>query len=154
MELEHEVVRSMLREALDRLQFKNPAYSLRAFSRRLKTAPATISAVLRGKRRLSVRQVERIFELLPLEAARKESALFLFKNGVSSSEVKGADIQLPFRVLTPGESKRLFRFPNMAVLALAETIDFEGTEEQVASRLNLSLAEAKRALRELYADGF
>jgi len=49
--LEQNAIRKKLTEVLTEYQIKNPSYSLKAFSKKLKIAPSTLSEILNGKRR-------------------------------------------------------------------------------------------------------
>jgi transcriptional regulator with XRE-family HTH domain len=150
MDIEQTALRDLLRDTFDRLQAKNPSYSLRAFSARLKTAPATVSGILRGVRKVSAKQALRILNSLPADESRKEVVLFLFKDRQRpSTPHQPKPNPLPYRVLTVAETWQLFTFPNVVVLALAETEGFQTTPKHIADRIGISVSQAAQSLRDL-----
>jgi plasmid maintenance system antidote protein VapI len=60
--------RDVLTGDLDARRARNPRYSLRAYARALKLDHATLSQLLRGKRRLTTRMVRRVGAQLKLTA--------------------------------------------------------------------------------------
>jgi uncharacterized protein (TIGR02147 family) len=75
--------RTILLEHLQRRQFSNGAYSLRAFARDLKLSPASMSLILSGKQGLSIKSATTVSEKLALSSSEKE--LFL----ISVQELHG-----------------------------------------------------------------
>src|SRR3989338_5766288 len=57
-------IQKILRERFVEFQAKNPAYSIRAFSKRAGLSPATLSLVLNGKRRISHKLADLIAQKL------------------------------------------------------------------------------------------
>ncbi|MFN8791598.1 MAG: TIGR02147 family protein [Bdellovibrionales bacterium] len=66
-------IQSLLMRELTHYQLRNPAYSLRAFSKKLGISHSALSEILRGRRKVSAKMVSRFAERLslpPQEVAR------------------------------------------------------------------------------------
>ena len=67
-----------LNEAFSETQLKNPAFSLRAFARKLDLSPSALSEILKGKRRVSKKLAQRVVTNLCLAQSEAQSLLELF----------------------------------------------------------------------------
>ena len=79
-------VQKKLSEKFSDLRLKNPAYSLRAFSRKLGMSSSSVSEILNGKRRVSIKIVQRISDRLCLDPYERTQLISLFPNGKVNDE--------------------------------------------------------------------
>lgn len=70
-----EKIVEILKNELLTIQKANPAYSLRAFAKRLKISPSSLSAILSGKRPLTKKNAERILRSLYASPEKIDSIL-------------------------------------------------------------------------------
>lgn len=66
---------ALMQEELTRRQASNPAYSLRAFSRRIGIVPSAASEIMSGKRRISQAMAKTILEGLQINPRKMNSLL-------------------------------------------------------------------------------
>lgn len=149
----------LLQEELAQARLRNPAYSLRAFARKLDLAPSAVSEILNGKRAISRKMAEKLLERLMCSPAQKERILkslpgrptapALSARGVASEE--SADPTLlptPIEIKTD-EFHAVSDWHHFAILSLAETRDFQADEAWISNRLNLNRNTARVALERL-----
>src|SRR4051812_38716666 len=79
MEAQTKVLR-ILNEEFDRLKMRNPAYSLRAYARKLKCPPSTLSGLLSGKLSVTRRMAERVLSELSIDPETIENAISPLEN--------------------------------------------------------------------------
>ena len=138
----HEDYRTLLKSELLRRQSAKPHYSLRAFARSLGVNPSFLSAVLHGKRNLSLEKLAAVAQKL----------------GLSSDEIMGL---LPRQFLDLDDSQprtetlALDRFRviadwyHFALLELAQTLGFDPKPAAIAKRLGITATEASQAVERL-----
>lgn len=111
---------------------KNPSYSLRAFSRSLGMDSSTVSAILKGKRPLTIKTAQKIVEGLNITNPMEAQALIM---GTFVKEEKEA---LPsYSELAMQSAKAISSWEHFAILALLEIPDFKGMERSISERLNI-----------------
>jgi transcriptional regulator with XRE-family HTH domain len=72
-------LQNLLRNKLSELQNQNPRFSLRAFARRIGMNPGGLSALLNGKRSVSIKIAQRISERLMLDPQERATLLAAFQ---------------------------------------------------------------------------
>lgn len=144
----------ILESFFDRKKASQPGYSLRAFARDLGVSPAFASLVMKGKKRLPLRLVDRAVRVLDVDM---ESAYKLKQEYVPEEILRShrlldrqfmnnhADWVLQERQ----KLKALRHWFYIAILDLTTCADYDGTVEQIARRLGLALPTVEVALREL-----
>jgi len=71
-------IQNKLRCKYDEIQNRNPAYSLRSFSRKLKINPSALCEILKGKRRVSRKMAERLLAQMGADHLETGNILGLF----------------------------------------------------------------------------
>lgn len=139
--VEHNL-RQLLREELEKRRKRNPRYSLRAFSRDLRTSHSALSELLSGKRKLTAPALERIMDGMSLPETRRaelRAAIRLSPNQ-----------QLP---LDAAEIRAHAHWYYPAILELTLVRDFQPDPRWIARRLGLRLGVARAAVRKLLEGG-
>lgn len=147
MTLEQSQILQILHEELAKIRTKNPAYSLRAYARKLKLPVSALSGFLNGKLPLTRKSAQKILENLqtnPLQAKSLLSEVPLRKNSRHTSRL------LPgYEQLDMDQFHLISEWHYFAILSLAVTRDWNSDPAQVAARLGIQLREAKTALERL-----
>ena len=86
MRTENEIFREYLVHHLTELQQADPKFSLRVFARTLKTNPGTLSSFLNGKRKLSLKLINRFCDNLDLPHEERER-IFYSKNKPTRAKI-------------------------------------------------------------------
>jgi transcriptional regulator with XRE-family HTH domain len=139
------LVREELSRSFAEAKLRNPAYSLRAFSRRTGVGHSALSEILNGKRAVSAKLARRISARLALDPASVARIDGAFANrGRRAGPEDRAAIQLnsdQFQVIASW-----FHF---AILSLAETEGFASDASWIAARLRISEGDARAAIERL-----
>jgi uncharacterized protein (TIGR02147 family) len=125
---------------------KNPAYSLRSFSRLLDLPSGRVSQLLSAKRNLTPALAKKIALRLSYDPARTSE----FLAAVEGSRRK--EMPPPSGTYAPLDMDQFQTIADplhFAILSLLETKDFQGTLKEVAQRLGVSPVEARAALDRL-----
>jgi uncharacterized protein (TIGR02147 family) len=113
---------------------KNPAYSLRAFSRSLGMDSSTVSAIMNGKRPLTIKSARRIVRGLdivnPVEVQNLIAATFA---------EEPEEPVLNYQQLTMEAAEAIAYWQHFAILAVLELKDFKATERNISERLNIQI---------------
>jgi uncharacterized protein (TIGR02147 family) len=136
--------RAFLNKRYSEIKDRNPSFSLRSFSRKLKVGSGALSEILSGKRRVTKDKASEILDLLSVTEAEKGSALksFLIKEEMD----KGiAYERYDHTVLAPEEN-----WISYAVLSLVKLDDFVLTYSSVAKRLNVDIEKAQSIVDYLF----
>lgn len=141
-------IQKKLNEALIESQLRNPAFSLRAFSRKLSVSPSALSEILNGKRRISRKLAERLVRNLCLSPKEAHGLLELFvdKNPETEAEQK---YQGPYIELSTDQFHVISEWYHFGIISLAETVDFQSDPKWIANRLNIRVQDAQTALDRL-----
>jgi uncharacterized protein (TIGR02147 family) len=143
-------------ERLLELQHRNPAFSIRAFSRRLGVSPATLSRLLSGKRRVSRDLAARIVDGLELGPADADAILSLFpvrERGTAAA--RGARTATRDTLeLTMDHYQLVAEWQHFALRALLRTPEARRSPsrsrpEWLADRLGIPVSTARTALERL-----
>ncbi len=147
--------RGLLLQELEGRKARNPAYSLRAFSRDLRVSLTALSDVLNQKRHLSRRNLERLIEglaLSPEQAMRLRDEARVALSRAKRDEVE--KIEQQDRVLVEEDSFRLtseWYYP--AIFALSRMRSARADAQWIAERLGLRPEVARQALERLVRMG-
>lgn len=124
---------------------KNPSYSLRAFARSLEMDSSSLSAVLKGKRKLTPKAGQKLIDAL--NVLDPAEAQMLVMSTITGQEIP--DEALKFRELEIATAEMLASWEHFAILSLLELHGFSGKERDIAARLNVPLATIDAALGRL-----
>lgn len=141
-------IQKKLNETFSETQIKNPAFSLRAFARRLELSPSALSEILKGKRRISKKMAGRVVTNLCLNPMEAKNLLDLFPDKVSRKE-SSARYHSPYQPLSMDQFHLIAEWYHFAILSLAETKDFVGDPQWIGKRLNIRPQEAQDAISRL-----
>ncbi|WP_413581866.1 DUF4423 domain-containing protein [Bdellovibrio sp. HCB288] len=121
---------------------KNAKYSLRAFSRDLKTSPGRVSSILSGHDLPGKILRKRIITTLRLSAEMAERLEFLIGKCLHERKDERAPHQL-------SEEKYTFlpHWHHFAILNLMETVSFKNSSVWIAERLGLSESAVDESLK-------
>lgn len=114
----------------------NPAYSLRAFSRSIGMDSSTVSALLSGKRPLTIKTAKKIVDGLNIKDPGEAQALLVetFTSASSAAEENGGYTQLALEA-----AEAISGWQHFAILALLEIKSFSAQDRAIAERLNIPL---------------
>ncbi len=141
----------LLREELATAQSRNPSYSLRALAKRLRVAPAELSLLMRGKRRLTQAMASRLLLGLAHEPSETQRLLAGIPQELSRTRRKSVrSVAAPELVnyiqLSTDEFRVVADWYIMAILALSETASFRPRPDWIARRLRINTQQARSAV--------
>lgn len=143
-----------LKKEFELRRAKNPSYSLRAYARSLRLAPATLSQILCGKRSVPWQRAANIAENIFINETDKrnfwqsliqEKASGLRMANYDFSSEKQLDSRTYFSIISEWEY--------YAVLSLMETVNFEPSARWIAKRLEISPERAREVWKRLMEAG-
>ncbi len=123
---------------------KNPAYSLRAFARSLDMDSSTVSALLSGKRPITLKLARKIIDGLGITNPIESQALLI----ATLSEHK-EEVSIGYTELTLEVAEAVSSWEHFAILALFETRDFKGQVGAIADRLAIPIGIVLECLNRL-----
>lgn len=123
---------------------KNSSYSLRAFSRSLGMDSSTVSAILKGKRPLTIKTARKIVDGLSITNPVEAQTLIM-----SSFTAEKGEIVLDYQELAMESSEAISSWEHFAILALLEIKNFEGQERAISERLNVPFGIVSECLNRL-----
>lgn len=141
-------IQKLLTEKLLEARTKNPAYSLRAFAKRIGISPSMLSEVLSGKRNAAEDTARKIALRLHLSPEEAQKVLAPYTNrrlGLSHPTSSRA----AYTQLSMDQYWVISEWYHFAILSLAETDGFSSAPSWIARRLGIRLQEAKDALSRL-----
>lgn len=124
-------------------QERNPAYSIRAFSRDIGVAKTTISEAINGLRCLSAANIDILAATMNID----ESKLKRLKDDLSTLSDRGRTL------LVEDEFEVIKDWHYLAILNLAKLPDNQCSSEWIAQRLGLSFELANESLKKLLVLG-
>ncbi len=134
-------LRALLTKELQARKFRNPRYSLRAFSRDLKLSPAILSEALSGKRVPTPATTKRIAQALSLDETALRILIEESRRGKSlKREAQRA------RLVSASEFNVISDWYFLAILNLANVPGEKSHIDHLASRLGLSEQVVSKAL--------
>ena len=136
--------KELLSREFDRRRYRNPMYSLRAFSRDLGIGSTSLSDLLACKRKLSRKNLQKIAKKLAL-SPKEESALLLEGKGTKKPTIAEIEtIQLAedtFRLIS--------EWHYMAILNLTKIKNNKADSKWIANRLGITESDTESALERL-----
>jgi uncharacterized protein (TIGR02147 family) len=124
----------------------NPAYSLRAFSRSMGMDSSTVSALLSGKRTLTIKTAKKIVNGLNIKDPNEAQALLV---ETFTSSPSGAEGDASYTELALDAAEAISGWQHFAILALLEIKTFNGHDRTIAERLNIPLGIVWECLQRL-----
>ncbi|MCX6117120.1 MAG: TIGR02147 family protein [Proteobacteria bacterium] len=155
LQLTHAVAQSriqrVLLQSLSDAKLKNPSYSLRAFSKKLKLSPAAVSEILNGKRSVSIKIAERILMNLDADPALRSEVLGAFRSGAKGprSKAPGSVQSDSFTQVSLEQFRTIADWYHFAILSLFETTDCIPDADYVSQRLGVRKPDIVQALLRL-----
>lgn len=144
---------NLLKKELLAAQIKNPQYSIRSFSKKLRTSPSAISEILSGKRPLSVKNGQKFLDCLSVEPLRQKQLLEELSIEVRPSSASRAPMRSTdrgFELLDESiQYDVIANWYYFAILSLAETKNFRSDVAFIARRLRIKQQQAQKALDHL-----
>ena len=128
-------VRLILLEEFVGIQARNPSYSMRAYAKKIGVAQSAISEILSGKRPLTRKSAEKILKGLD----KNPQEIF----AICQSEIQNVQ---PFKAIDLDTYHLIADWHYYAILSLAETEDFQSSNQWIAKRLGISLKVATDAV--------
>jgi uncharacterized protein (TIGR02147 family) len=148
-----ETFRQFLQGELGRRCRDNPQYSMRAFARFLRTDHATLSQVLRGKRRATATTIRRLGARLDLAHTRVERFVEAERSG--GARISGTPVDIAgVRELTSETLDAIADWHDWAILELMRVQSFVPDARWIARVLDCSLDEVQLAIHRLVRFGF
>lgn len=140
------VIQNYLRAKLEEIQVKNPSYSLRRFSQRVGLSPATLSAVLLGKRKLSRDRAISVAERLELNPQQMQEIENIYGSGGVKEEAHTAR---NYTHLSLDQYHVVSEWYHFAILSLIKTEKFVSDSDWIAQRLRLTPSQAHQAVERM-----
>lgn len=137
----------ILKQEFESRNQKNPRYSLSAFARSLKMHSSTLSAILRGKRKLTAQNAHRILQKLDVDPRRKSQIYLAILEG------KHLNPPHPYHTLTNEILQMAGNWEHYAILSLLELPEPNKNIDWVSQKLGLSPDLALKALQRLQTAG-
>jgi transcriptional regulator with XRE-family HTH domain len=133
-----------LRRVFSERSKTNPSYSLRAFARSLELDSSTLSAILNGKRPVSIKMARKLIEGLGVTDP-KEAQMLLLSTLTGESE----ELDIPYTELALEAAEAISGWQHFAILSLLEIKTFKATPKNIASRLNIQIGIVLECLARL-----
>lgn len=149
-------------------RIRNPAYSLRAYSKLLSVDSGALSQILSGKRKISYRLGVRIAERLPLDPEQQHRFIVSIGEAQKNSGLKrkskilkvlvdqsraSSMAGMPEHQLDLQTFAVISEWYYYAVLELTQTIRFNPDPKWIAKVLDITVSQATQALEKLLAMG-
>lgn len=150
-------IQTKIRSEFEGLQRRNPAFSMRAFAKKLQLSPSALSEIIGGKRKVSKKMAERILTRMCLDPKEQEAILSTFENKnqteLDPSLIKVAagkyKKSINFLKLNADQFSLISEWQHFALLSLMETFDFVSDTEWMAKRLGISITDLQKTLTRL-----
>ena len=147
---EEQELRLFVQEEFEKARCKNPAYSLRAYSRKLKIPVSALSGILAGKQRIAKKTGEKIVQALALAPERQDRILSALKyRSDSPKSGKKSSFLSDGSLIDMDQFHLISDWYYFGILSLAITDGFQGEAPWVAERLGINKQMAKTALLRL-----
>jgi uncharacterized protein (TIGR02147 family) len=144
-----------VREAYFERQRSNPSFSLRAYARYLEIQAPSLSAILRNKRRLSLKAADRVMEKLnlsPVERRRFRDSLIERPGKNETSSTAHAETS-SYVLRSEDHYKIIAEWEHFAVLSLLETRDAKSDPAWIAERLGITPLRTRDVIARLIHSG-
>lgn len=136
-----------LREQYSELRAKNPAYSLRAYAKRLRVSSGTLSAIMSGQRRVTRRWTDKILNQMALSPAQIATIQSDFD--LSEIEKRRVNNTRDELILESDQFEVIADGIHFSILSLFETKDFKPNIRWIANRLKSTQKSVSAALNRL-----
>jgi uncharacterized protein (TIGR02147 family) len=113
----------------------NPSYSLRAFARSLDMDSSTLSAILNGKRPVTLKTARRLIDGLGVTDPKEAQMLML-----STLSGENEDAEVKYTELAMEIAETISSWQHFAILALLELKTFKPSPRNISARLNIPIA--------------
>lgn len=140
--LKAKTFKSLLQEELIERCRRNPRYSLRSFAKTLDVSPAALSDMLKGKRAITERSVEKFGFALGLSLKEIEK----FKKQTDGASENG---KVDFAQITLDQYALISDWYHYAILELIKIDDFNREIGKIAKALTITKSEANIAIERL-----
>jgi hypothetical protein len=134
--IDREKFRLLLQSEYEKRKSKNPSYSLRAFAAQLDIHASCLSVILRGKRPLTDKLINRFIDAL--ELAPEELHQF-----------KIDDKNVNYKILTMDTFEIISKWHYYAILELIKLKEFKASYKWIAKVLEISVTEVSSAVERL-----
>ena len=134
---------SILLREMEHSRLRNPAYSLRAFARKLGLQPSALSELIKGKRGASPLLIQKILKKVGVDPEEIQGALELLPRRKNSASV------LAYTQLQVDEYRLISEWHHFAILSLSETEGYVHDAYWIAGRLGITQKDAASALQRL-----
>ena len=148
-------IQQKLYEGFNDARSRNPHVSLRAYARRLAVSPAALSEILRGKRRISMNRAKELIDRMGMDPLESDRILNLFAQESKSTARKTAASASDLKALqsVTDQFNIASEWYHYAIVALAQTSDFDSRTEVIAKRLGITEKLAETAIERLVRAG-
>jgi len=138
-------IQRILKSKYSELKAKNPSYSTRAFARKTGVSAGTLSLIMLGKRKASLKLSRKIAENLALDPQERSEIIpqYIPKSIKSSSENN------QFLQLSSAQFDLISEWHYFAILNLIKTKNFKYDVDWIANRLGLTIKKTEKALENL-----
>jgi len=130
---------------------RNDKFSLRSFAKFLEMDPSTLSAVMKGLRRVPKARVQQVMNKLSLSP--KEKSAFKETNNNKSMVFKSGFDHLDFEINEELHFKVIAEWEYYAILSLIETKGFKFDQKWIAGRLGITIYRVQVCIESLLALG-
>lgn len=150
-------IQRILLDALAEARSRNPAYSLRAFSRRLKISAAALSEIMNGKRNISAKLASKLLKNVGADPVQISETMAAFdvrsKSTVPLQKKEDVERTRAFSILSADQFKTVAEWYHFAILSLFETTSCPQTPAEIAKRLQVRSTDIVVALDRLERQG-
>ncbi len=148
-------IQRALSEVFAEARARNPAYSLRAFSKKLKISPAALSEILNGKRDISIKLAVKLLKNLGADPQITSEVLSAFtsKSPKALAKLSKLNKTREFTILSADQFKIVAEWYHFAILSLFETNSCPQSPAEIAKRLGVRKTEIVGALDRLVRTG-
>jgi uncharacterized protein (TIGR02147 family) len=141
-------LQNLLRERFGEIRATNPAFSLRAFAKKLGLDSGALCSFMNGKRRVSRKMAGKISDAMGFDPQERAEILSGFKeNTLATQPISGEPLR--YLQLTADQFRIIAKWHHFAILSLMETKGFRSNPEWIANRLGLTKTQVQDALGRL-----
>ena len=152
---------AILKQAFDRAQKQNKAFSLRALAQKLDLSPGFVSKILSGKSELPFERINDFSEALKIDKISENRLLKSYSDvkterihGLAAKDRGHEDIMKNYIEMSDKHFFLLTKWYLIAILDLAGCEGFSIEPAWLAKRLRISVGDADEAIRFLKAQKF
>lgn len=145
---EQKIIRRIVRAEYRRIREKNPAFSQRAFAKKIKVNSGTLSAILQGKRKISAQSSRAILSRLPIDESYRA-----WLSETLASKKKGEGLAIKRTLLDLDRFEIVASPVHLNALNLLRTSGAEPNLPWLAKRLKKSRAEVSEVVERLKRAG-